>query len=219
MRAMRAALRQKEEAVRPASPPQDKSTSNAAPTAGPPGLWYKDSIPAGSSLASGTAKVQAQPLPLPASMVQRQILPAWPASPVHKSVEDPKDVVDSGIISMATARRLVGVYRDHLFPQYPLVALPAGTTAERLRETKPTLFLAVIAAAACKENSELSTSLDKEVLQMYATRLVQSDRSLELVQALLISATWYNPPSKFGHVCSSPGRGFAVEISTVCTIN
>jgi hypothetical protein len=102
---------------------------------------------------------------------------------------------------MATARRLVDVYRDHLFPQYPLIALPVNITAEQLRDTKPTLFLAVIAAAACKDNSELSTTLDKEVLQAYAARsLVGSEKSLELVQALVISATWYNPPTKFGHV-------------------
>lgn len=196
---MRAALKQKEEeSARPASPPADNATMDHA-QANPPGLWYRDSVPPGSSLGQSAARLQAPPIPAP---VQRQLMPAWP-SPPARSAEDTKDVVDSGIISMATARRLVDVYRTHLFPQYPLVAIPDNITAERLRETKPHLFLAVIAAAACKDNSQLSTTLDKEVLQTYATRsLVQSEKSLELVQALVISATWYNPPAKFGHVRS-----------------
>lgn len=102
---------------------------------------------------------------------------------------------------MATARQLFDTYREDLFPHYPMVAIPDSISAEEMRRTEPTLFLAVIAAAATKDHSELSAALDKEVLQAYATRsLMQSEKSLELVQALLISAVWYNPPSKFGQL-------------------
>ena len=43
--------------------------------------------------------------------------------------------------------------------------------------------------------------LDQEVLHAYATRImVRSEKSLELIQALLISAAWYHPPLKFGQL-------------------
>ncbi|KAK1816850.1 hypothetical protein LTR12_008688 [Friedmanniomyces endolithicus] len=57
------------------------------------------------------------------------------------------------------------------------------------------------AAASGKENPDLSATLDKEILEAYATRsLMNSEKSLELVQALLISAVWYHPPSEFGQL-------------------
>jgi hypothetical protein len=109
------------------------------------------------------------------------------------------DVVDRGIISMEVARRLVSYYRLNLYPQYPQVYIPCS--ADELRDTRPTLFLAVLAAGAESEDVALANALDKEVLQEYANRsVVQSEKSVELVQALLISAVWYLPPNKFGQL-------------------
>lgn len=43
--------------------------------------------------------------------------------------------------------------------------------------------------------------LDYEVLQAYASRnLMNSEKSIELVQALIVSATWYHPPDRFGQL-------------------
>jgi hypothetical protein len=109
------------------------------------------------------------------------------------------DVVDRGITSLAVARKLVAHYQSNLYPQYPQVYIPCS--ADELRETKPTLFLAVLAAGAESEDGPLATALDHEVLQEYANRsVVQSEKSVELVQALLISAVWYLPPNKFGQL-------------------
>jgi hypothetical protein len=109
------------------------------------------------------------------------------------------DVVDRGVIPMEVARRLVSYYKLNLYPQYPQVYIPCS--ADELRETRPTLFLAVLAAGAESEDVGLANALDKEVLQEYANRsVVQSEKSVELVQALLISAVWYLPPNKFGQL-------------------
>jgi hypothetical protein len=109
------------------------------------------------------------------------------------------DVVDRGILSMEVARRLVEHYKRDLYPQYPQVYIPC--TADELRESKPTLFLAVLAAGAESEGPDLANALDHEVLQEYATRcVVNSEKSVQLVQALLISAVWYIPPSKYGQL-------------------
>lgn len=102
---------------------------------------------------------------------------------------------------MATARQLFETYKTDLFHHYPMVYVASDVTADAMRRTKPTLFLAIIAAASSKQNPELSAVLDKEVLQAYAFRsLVQSQKCLELVQALLISAVWYYPPQRFGQL-------------------
>ena len=109
------------------------------------------------------------------------------------------DVIDRGILSMEVARKLVSHYQSNLYPQYPQVYIPCS--ADELRESKPTLFLAVLAAGAESEDGALATALDNEVLQEYANRsVVQSEKSVELVEALLVSAVWYLPPNKFGQL-------------------
>jgi hypothetical protein len=109
------------------------------------------------------------------------------------------DVVDRGILSMEVARRLVEHYKRNLYPQYPQVYIPC--TADELRESRPTLFLAVLTAGAESEDPDLANALDHEVLQEYANRsVVNSEKSVELVQSLLVSAVWYLPPNKFGQL-------------------
>ena len=125
----------------------------------------------------------------------------WPNKQVDRPLGDTKDVVDRGLISMATARQLFESYRNDLFPHYPMVYVPDSVSADDMRERKPMLFLAILAAAAGKQSPEVSAMLDKEVLHAYATKsLVHSEKSLELVQALLLSSVWYHPPNKFGQL-------------------
>lgn len=127
--------------------------------------------------------------------------PLWPQRLPDRPPEKTPDVVDRGLLSMATARQLFETFKHDLFPHYPTMTIPDNVTADQMRKEKPVLFLALIAAAAGKENSDLSAVLDKEILEAYATRsLMHSEKSLELVQSLLISAVWYHPPSKFGQL-------------------
>ena len=125
----------------------------------------------------------------------------WPERLPQQPSKAGQDVIDRGLLSMATARQLVETYRSELFVHYPTVPIPGDMTADELRSKRPTLFLAIIASASGKDNPELSATLDKEVLEAYATKsLMRSEKSLELVQALLISAVWYHPPGKFGQL-------------------
>ena len=108
------------------------------------------------------------------------------------------DVLDRGVLSMASAVQLFHSYTNDLVPHYPLVVFPEGYTAAELRRSKPTLFLAVIAAASGKSDPELSTVLNTEVLQAYATRtFINNEKSLELVQAMIVTSVWHNPPNGF----------------------
>ena len=200
MRAMRAALKNKEHSK------DLQSTSGRQSRTAPEGLWFIENNlnaprigndvapPAITYPATGSARLVTGP-------AQRNGPTGLAKRFVDRPLTDSKDVVESGMISMATARQLFASYREHLLPHYPVVPIPDSTSADELRQVKPTLFLAIIAAAAGTESPELSAMLDQEVLHTYAAKsLVQSEKSLEIVQALLVSSIWYHPPNKFGQL-------------------
>ncbi|KAJ5893758.1 hypothetical protein N7495_005449, partial [Penicillium taxi] len=105
------------------------------------------------------------------------------------------DIIDRGVISLNDAEQLVScfIHEHSLF--FPVVVLPPDTTATRLRQTKPVLFLSVVAAAAIAIDSGLAEVLNREIVRLYAQRFfVEGEKSLELVQALLLMCIFYFPP-------------------------
>jgi hypothetical protein len=105
------------------------------------------------------------------------------------------DVVDRGIISLEDAGQLVSFYKHELAPFFPLVILPSNTTATALRHSKPILFLSVISAAAIAIDANLAAVLNREMVRLYAERFfIDGEKSLELVQALLLMIVFYYPP-------------------------
>lgn len=105
------------------------------------------------------------------------------------------DVVDRGIISLETANHLVSFFINELAHFFSVVVLPSNTTALQLRRTKPVLFLSVIAAAAIAVDAKLAAILNREMVKLYAERFfVEGEKSLELVQALLLMIVFYYPP-------------------------
>jgi hypothetical protein len=107
------------------------------------------------------------------------------------------DVVDRGILTMPLAHELLMRYVNQMCPHLPGVVLPLGVTAAELRASKPILFLSVMAAAS-SEMPNLQRVLTKEMMLMFADRIiVRGNKSLELVQALQISVIWYWPPERF----------------------
>ena len=106
------------------------------------------------------------------------------------------DVIDCGILDMAKATELYQRYLDELLPQYP--AVPLSCTLAELRLKKPILCLAVLAASSGPSDPSLSRRLNQEIQKVYATKVsIQGLKSLELVQALLVSILWTYPPERF----------------------
>lgn len=200
MRAMRAALKEREQKKAPQVSQQQQSQQ------APQGLWFLENTPNAPRVDKDTVtSFNAQSRTSNSGIVTGPPQRGGPTGLARRHVDRPltdgKDVVDSGMISMATARQLFETYRTQLCPHYPIVPIPESMTADQLRRDKPTLFLSIIAAAATTQNTELSAMLDQEILHTYATKsLVHSEKSLELVQALLVSAVWYHPPNKFGQL-------------------
>jgi hypothetical protein len=108
------------------------------------------------------------------------------------------DVVHKGLVAAEEATKMFNWYVEKMAPHMPSVVFPPGTTAAEIRKTKPILFLAILSASAGVLNPEKQRMLTKEVMSIYADRIICSgDKTLELIQALIVSCLWYWPPEHF----------------------
>ncbi len=91
--------------------------------------------------------------------------------------------------------RLFNQYHNELVQHYPLSLFADTEDANLVRITKPTLFLAVATSAAGASEPELRASLNEELAQEFARRIiVDGEKSIELIQALILAAVFYSPP-------------------------
>jgi hypothetical protein len=163
-------------------------TSNIKPAAGePPDTESSSGMPTTNlSFSSPNSNIIQHQQALPVSMLQ---------------ADANLDVIERGLISMDLATELFNTYVKELSPHYPAVVFPESASAADLRRTKPTLFLAIIAAASGKSDPSLYSILNSEVLSAFAHRMVMhSEKSLELVQAILVTVVWYHPPGKYAQM-------------------
>ncbi|KAH7393264.1 hypothetical protein BKA64DRAFT_82114 [Cadophora sp. MPI-SDFR-AT-0126] len=111
------------------------------------------------------------------------------------------DFIERGLITMEEAARLFKSYNDDLVQHYPAVSFEPTVSAEELRRTKPTLFLATVAAASGQLGSQIYSILNSELLCAYAHKtVIEGQKSLELVQVMIILSVWYFPPGKFAQL-------------------
>ncbi|KAJ3499973.1 hypothetical protein NM208_g17250 [Fusarium decemcellulare] len=107
------------------------------------------------------------------------------------------DIVERGVLSMEKATELFARYNDHMIFHLPAIVFPPGFTAAELRKTKPTLFLAIMAAATA-ESPSLQKTLQKELMLVFAEKvMLAGEKTLELVQAINVAVIWYWPPEHF----------------------
>jgi Fungal Zn(2)-Cys(6) binuclear cluster domain len=120
--------------------------------------------------------------------------PALTLNSIDKGNEG--DVIDRGVILMSTAEDLVSLFINDLMIYFPFIVFPAKMTARHLRNTKPTLFLAILAASSIAVDDGLANTLNREMLALYAQRFfLRGEKSLEMVQALLLMNIYYLPPA------------------------
>ncbi|KAK5996231.1 Transcription factor pbcR-like protein [Cladobotryum mycophilum] len=108
------------------------------------------------------------------------------------------DAVDYGIISNETAQELYQTFCQQLVPIYPLLNLPETSTWEDIRRQRPALARAILSSASCSVDPKLFQTLFQEAGKYVANKVVmEGEKSLDLIQALLILAIWCHPPKKF----------------------
>jgi len=105
------------------------------------------------------------------------------------------DVIGRKLLGIEMAREIFYNYIENLVPHFPAVVFPPGTTADEVRREKPTLFLAILASASRMNHQDLHHALHKEVSRALAEKImINGEKTLEMVQALLVTALWYYPP-------------------------
>lgn len=111
------------------------------------------------------------------------------------------DIIDRGIITEQMAEELMGIWRNDLVNACPGINTPRHWTAMELRVQKPSLFHAVMAAAAHSKGSELSDKLHEEAVYLYArSAFINGEKSVESIQAMLVTVAYYSPPKKPGQL-------------------
>ncbi|KAF2659834.1 hypothetical protein K491DRAFT_590315 [Lophiostoma macrostomum CBS 122681] len=111
------------------------------------------------------------------------------------------DIVERELISMEQAQEMLDLYRDHLTEQVPSITISHDWTAQALRSKKPALFHAVMAAASHSRGTELSNRLFEEVVYLYAREIfIGGEKTLQHVQALLVTVAYYTPPKTPSHL-------------------
>ena len=108
------------------------------------------------------------------------------------------DVIDKKILDAESAAKIFSFYTQHMAPHMPIVVFPSNVTAGIIRKTKPTLFLAILSIASVEEYPHLQGTLAREIMRVYTDRLISKrEQSLELIQALQVSTTWYSQDADF----------------------
>lgn len=81
----------------------------------------------------------------------------------------------------------------------PAVIFPSDMKAEDVRSTRPVTFLSIMVAGSVGLMSvEKQDRLAALLLGIFADSIVRNgEKSLDLVQALLVATIWYRPPKKY----------------------
>lgn len=158
---------------------------------------YQPRYESQSAPASSTAVVAGQKRKLAERGPDERADSETRAAPPIRMDESYNDIVSRGVISADKAQELFDRYNGQLIRHLPGVVFPKDMTAADLREAKPVLFLAVMAAAS-SETSGLQRQLVRELMQVLAEKVViTGEKSLELVQALQVAVIWYWPPEHY----------------------
>lgn len=129
----------------------------------------------------------------------------WPALfSSYDSIPKPRidydytDVIDRRLIDTETATKAFHRYVTEVAPVVPVVVFPPGTTMSEVRRTKPLLFLAILSIAMGPFRADIQPALVNEVHRNFADRIIiRGEKSLEIVQAILLTTIWYSPPDHF----------------------
>ena len=108
------------------------------------------------------------------------------------------DVIDRELVPFDKAVKTFDVYVNEMVPHLPAVVFPPGTQMTDVRRSKPILFHSILAFCIGTVQPEIQDTLIDEFYKTIADRvIVRGDKSLELVQAILVASVWYLPPERF----------------------
>jgi hypothetical protein len=117
------------------------------------------------------------------------------APPEIDAANEFADVIDRGLIDIETANLAFDRYVSEMAVEMPMVVFPSNTKMEDVRRDKPSLLIAIIAVSVGKFKRDAQLPLLTEAYKMIADRaIMKGEKSLELIQAILVVTIWYTPP-------------------------
>ncbi len=123
------------------------------------------------------------------------------------------DPLDSGLVSDCLAEELYCAFHSSLAPLYPLVSPPDQSAWQIVRRDRPALFRAVLTAASNTVDPVLSSKLFQGTGAYLAEKAVLAgEKSLDLLQGLLILAIWHHPAKRFQELRFSQYANMAATI-------
>jgi hypothetical protein len=186
----------------------DPDRSNAVPTR--PGQSGTKRHHSGDVKDRDTAATQSTPSqassPSPATDNTESSGRQWPiplaswSTPKSSNKEKARvpDIIDKGLVSYAVASDAFTRYVDEMCHHVPMVIFPPGTQMSEVRKNKPILLHAIVAVAMGPfEPSSQGTLLQELYKTVTESVFINGEKSLELVQALLIAVNFYTPPENF----------------------
>ena len=85
-------------------------------------------------------------------------------------------------------------FKVNMTEQFPFVVIPTDSTSQSLQRERPLLWKAIMVAASHK-NSDRQLALGLKVIDNLTPRLLfRAEKSLDLLQALLVLIAWYEFP-------------------------
>ncbi|CAI0643518.1 unnamed protein product [Colletotrichum noveboracense] len=116
--------------------------------------------------------------------------PATPSSGLPRPRLEGHDPFDAGQLTVEKGQELLDRFRTKLTPHFPFVIISADENVNTLKQTKPALCLALMAAAS-HDDVRLQRALGQMFNELIAARLIEGDfTSLHILQGLLVHLAW-----------------------------
>lgn len=104
-------------------------------------------------------------------------------------------------------------FKTNLAKQFPFVVLHPDSVSQDLRHQRPLLWKAIMTASSHRQ-SDRQMALGAELMEDLTMRLLfRAEKSLDLLQALLVFIAWYE--SRFPIYCSSVSTTFMKSLSLI----
>ncbi|KAK3381012.1 hypothetical protein B0H63DRAFT_195525 [Podospora didyma] len=97
-----------------------------------------------------------------------------------------------GAFPIDSDETLLSIYTNQLFPQFPFVVIPDGTTPEQMQADRPALMKAIRAVASVRHLQSMRGQIGATIQHISHAMFTKFERSLDLLQGILVLLGYYH---------------------------